>query len=240
MTESTSSTTLPCRTDMDFAHTFGAGWRDSDGATRGSSSSPMTKHRDPLSAVMQRYASGEDQVFERLYELLAPRLYRFCLRLTSRRHEADDCFQETLLKLHRSRATYSPGVNTLHWIFAIARSVYLSRLRYWRRRPETVGSACDIAEAKCSDGSWAHDATPEAEVAAQHLQTVLAAELQGMSERNRVAYILMKEENLTAKEAAVILGTTPEVVRQRAHRAHEQLRATLRSAGWGDQDVEAV
>ena len=38
---------------------------------------------------MLRYASGEDRVFERLYELLAPRLYRFCLRLTSRPHEAE-------------------------------------------------------------------------------------------------------------------------------------------------------
>jgi RNA polymerase sigma-70 factor (ECF subfamily) len=200
----------------------------------------MTKHKDPLSTMMLRYASGEDQVFERLYELLAPRLYRFCSRLASRQHEADDCFQETLLKLHRARATYLPGANALHWVFAIARSVYLSRLRYWRRRPETVGSARDVAEEKGSDGSWAHDATPEAELAAQHLHTALAAELQGMPEKNRVAYILMKEENLTAKEAAAILGTTPEVVRQRAHRAYEQLRATLRSAGGGDQDVEAA
>jgi RNA polymerase sigma-70 factor (ECF subfamily) len=201
----------------------------------------MTKHEeDPLSAMMLRYASGEDLVFERLYELLAPRLYRFCLRLASRPHEADDCFQETLLKLHRARATYLPGANVLHWAFAIARSVYLSRLRYWRRRPETLGAARDVAEETGSDGSWIHDTTPEAELCAQNLQAVLATQLQAMSEKNRVAYVLMKEENLSAKEVAAILGTTPEVVRQRAHRAYEQLRATLKGAGWGDQDVEAV
>jgi len=48
-----------------------------------------------------------------------------------------------------------------------------------------------------------------------------------MSEKNRLAYILLKDEGLSAKEAAAILGTTPAVVKQRAHRAYERLRAAL-------------
>lgn len=224
MLEGTSSTTLPCCTDVGFAHDV-----------RSSNDS-----RDSLDAMMTRYASGEDGVFERLYALLAPRLYRFCLRLAPRRYEADDCFQETLLKLHRARATYLPGANVLHWTFAIARSVYVSRLRYWRSRPEALGLARDIAEGYDGHAVTAHAETPEAELAAQHLHMTLTAELNAMSEKNRVAYILMKEENLTAKEAAAVLGTTPDVVRQRAHRAYGRLRAALIGAGWGEQDVDAI
>ena len=113
---------------------------------------------------MERYARGEDRVFEQLYRLLAPRLYRFCMRLAPSVAEADDCFQETFLKLHRARATYVTGANPLYWAFAIARSVYLSRLRYWRRRPEHLGATRDIAEA---GELQTHEATPESEVAAQ-------------------------------------------------------------------------
>ena len=180
---------------------------------------------------MERYARGEDRVFEQLYGLLAPRLHRFCMRLAPSVAEADDCFQETFLKLHRARATYVTGANPLHWAFAIARSVYLSRLRYWRRRPEHLGATRDVAEA---GELQTHDATPESEVSAQHLHDTLASELSRMSEKNRIAYVLLKEEHLSAREAAAVLGTTVEVVKQRAHRAYQSLRAALSTAGWSE------
>jgi RNA polymerase sigma-70 factor, ECF subfamily len=191
----------------------------------------MNATGDRLSSLMDRYARGEDRVFEQLYGLLAPRLYRFCTRLTPSVAEADDCFQETFLRLHRARATYVTGANPLHWAFAIARSVYLSRLRYWRRRPEQLGATRDVAEA---GELQVHDTTPEAEVAAEHLHDTLASELSRMSEKNRIAYVLLKEEHLTAREAAAVLGTTVEVVKQRAHRAYQSLRAALSTAGWSE------
>jgi len=185
---------------------------------------------EQLSELMRRYGGGDESAFESLYRLLAPRLYRFCLRLASQRSEADDFLQETFLRLHRSRATYLSGSNVLHWVFAIARSVSLDRHRYRRRRPEELGSESDIAE----DGSLQADNRygPEAEVFADDLVQVVHAELVKMSEKNRVAYVLLREEGLTVKEAASVLGTTADVVRQRAHRAHEQLRKAVGAAGW--------
>ena len=109
--------------------------------------------------------------------------------------------------------------------------MYLTRLRYWRRRPEQLGAARDVAEV---GELQVHDTTPEAEVAAQHLHDTLASELGRMSEKNRVAYILLKEENLSAREAAEVLGTSVEVVKQRAHRAYESLKSALSTAGWSE------
>ena len=74
----------------------------------------MNATGDRLSSLMERYARGEDRVFEQLYRLLAPRLYRFCLRLAANVVEADDCFQETFLRLHHARATYVTGANPLY------------------------------------------------------------------------------------------------------------------------------
>ena len=55
-----------------------------------------------------------------------------------------------------------------------------------------------------------------------------------MSEKNRVAYVLLKEENLSAREAAAVLGTSVDVVKQRAHRAYQTLKSALNSAGWSE------
>ncbi|HEX7115132.1 MAG TPA: RNA polymerase sigma factor [Steroidobacter sp.] len=185
----------------------------------------MESSADLLCRLMERYANGEDAAFEQLYRALAPRLHRFCLRLAIRKADAEDCFQETFLKIHRARATYACGSNPLHWAFAIARSIYLSRARYWRRRPEQLGETDDIA---CRSDLHDHEhSTPESTSMAEELLKVAMRELSRMSEPDRVAYILLKEEGLTAKEAAAVLGTTEDSVRQRVHRACERIRRAL-------------
>jgi RNA polymerase sigma-70 factor (ECF subfamily) len=195
----------------------------------------MDAQIDAMSALMERYAAGEDSVFEHLYRLMAPRLYRFCLRLTRLAEEADDCFQETFLRLHRARATYATGANALHWAYAIARSVHLTKLRYWKRRPEALGAAADVSER--IEVHPGEEATPEAHVAAEHLIGTVDDELRRMSAKNRIAYVLLKEEGLSAKEAAAVLGATPDAVKQRAHRAYEQLKSALHAAGWKEHEV---
>lgn len=190
-----------------------------------SASPVMDPRTESMCRLMERYAEGDDAVFDQLYRELAPRLYRFCLRLANRTADADDCFQETFLKMHRARATYASGSNPLHWTFAIARSVYLSRMRYWRRRPERLGDVEDIADR--GDLHPQESVTPETASMAEDLLNVAATALDRMPESQRMAYILMKEEGLTAKEAAAVLGTTEESVRQRAHRAYERMRRAL-------------
>lgn len=43
-----------------------------------------------------------------------------------------------------------------------------------------------------------------------------------------------QEEGLSVKDAAAVLGMTALAVRQRAHRACEQLRTAVGAAGWKD------
>lgn len=185
---------------------------------------------EQLNGLMSRYGRGDDSAFEPLYRLLAPRLYRFWLRLAPYRTDADDLLQETFLRLHRGRATYRAGANVLHWAFAVARSASVDRSRYWQRRPESVGAANDVAE---ENELQAHDAyRPDFELIARDLLRVVKGALRKMSEKNRVSYILLREEGLSVKEAALLLGTTADVVKQRAHRAYEQLRGAISAAGW--------
>ena len=179
--------------------------------------------------VMRRYASGEAAAFDELYAALSPRLYSFCVRLAGRTGDAEDLFQEAFLKLHRSRATYVSGASVLHWAFAIVRSTHLDQLRRRGRRPEKLVASTD----EVFEASSACVGSPESDLHAQTLARIVEQELQGMSEKNRSAYILLKIEGLTAAEAAAVLGTTGDAVKQRAFRAYEALREALSRAGWG-------
>src|SRR5262249_57853843 len=79
--------------------------------------------------------------------------------------------------------------------------------------------------------------SPEAEARTRDLVEVVTRELRRMSDKNRVAYVLLQEEGLGVKEAATVLGTTTDVVKQRAHRAYEQLRTAVGAAGWNEREL---
>ena len=61
---------------------------------------------------------------------------------------------------------------------------------------------------------------------------LLATRVIAVSEKNRAAYILLREEELSVKDAAMILGISMDAVKQRAHRADVQLRDAITVAGW--------
>src|SRR5262249_5465172 len=80
--------------------------------------------------------------------------------------------------------------------------------------PEGLGPAQDVAETELrSDRN-----DPEETLRARDAQTVVQQELARMSEKNRVAYILIREEELSVKDAAAILGLTEDAVKKRAHK----------------------
>jgi RNA polymerase sigma-70 factor, ECF subfamily len=187
---------------------------------------------DETAVLMQRYARGDDAAFERFYALTSPRLYRFCRRISRHESDAEDVFQETYLRVHRARATYLPGADPLHWAFAIARSVSIDRHRRRRRRREDPDAGTAAEQRRRADARY----DPEVHARAQDLVELVTRELHRMSEKNRAAYVLLREEELSVREAAAVLGTTPTAVKQRAHRAYEQLRAAVARAGWPTQD----
>jgi len=184
---------------------------------------------DELNAAMTRYAAGDDASFDTLYRLFSPRIYAFCLRLTRRRSEADDLFQETFLKIHRSRATYVAHAAAIHWAFAVCRSVHLDRLRYRKRRPEDVAETDDGFAAFSQQASEA--GSPEAHAQARQLMEVVDRVLTGLPENQRAAYVLLREEGMSVADAAAVLGATPTATKLRAFRAYEAIRAALVAAG---------
>jgi RNA polymerase sigma-70 factor (ECF subfamily) len=188
-----------------------------------------------LNAVMGRYAAGDDAAFDALYRLLSARLYGFCLRLCRRRGEADDLFQETFLKLHRSRGTYAASAAAIHWVFAIARSVHLDRLRWQKRRPEAVAETDDGLATFTSLPS--REGTPEAHARARELMVVVDGVLRALPENQRAAYVLIREEGMSVAEAAAVLGATATAVKLRAHRAYEAIREELRRRGLGEGEI---
>jgi RNA polymerase sigma-70 factor (ECF subfamily) len=179
--------------------------------------------RDPdrlaANSAMERYARGDDAAFAALYDALAPRLHRYLARQVRDDARADDLLQQTLLHVHRARGRFLPGADVFPWAFAIARRLLIDHVR--RGKHEVL-----LADDERADPVDAYGA--DELLHSKRLAEAVERELERMPGQHREAFELVKQEGLSLKDAAAVLGTTVTAVKLRAHRAYVGLRAALR------------
>jgi RNA polymerase sigma-70 factor (ECF subfamily) len=182
---------------------------------------------DGADAAMERYASGDEAAFADLYDAIAPRLLDFLRRVTRDPSAAEDLMQQTLLHMHRARGSFIPGAPVMPWAYAIARRLVTDRAR--RRRVERRV----FSESPADGDRMPSDPTTVSAGADDLLHTRRLAwriqqRLDALPDLQRTAYRLIRQDGLSLKRAAEVLGISVTAVKLRAHRASVALRAVLR------------
>jgi RNA polymerase sigma-70 factor, ECF subfamily len=181
---------------------------------------------DGAGAAMERYANGDNAAFAELYDAIAPRLLGFLRKATRDGVATEDLMQQTFLQMHRARGSFIPGAPVMPWALAIAKRLMIDRAR--RRRVE-LGL---FIHAPADDDQMTSE--PTATAAAdevldwRRLERRVQQRLDALPEIQRTAYQLVKQEGLSLKRAAEVLGTSVTAVKLRTHRAYRALRAVLR------------
>jgi RNA polymerase sigma-70 factor (ECF subfamily) len=177
--------------------------------------------------AMARYARGDDRAFVEVYATIAPWLSRFFGKRMYDKTSVSDLVQETLLRLHRSRARFVPGEPVMPWVLTIARRILIDALRVAGREELAATDRLDQLAA-----SPATRELPNGEqlLIAKQMAGCVDRALAGVSEPQRAALRLVKGEGLSLAQAAVALRTTTTGVKLRTHRALRAVRAELAAA----------
>jgi RNA polymerase sigma-70 factor (ECF subfamily) len=180
--------------------------------------------------VMGRYCRGDAAAFQRLYALTAPRLLAYLAGLLHDRAAAEDTLQLTFLKIHEARSAYLLGANPIPWMYTIAHRTALDELRKRKRSRVRVTKEGTLPAEPAADltGVPAEAAENEAARADPAVAAGALAALDQLPENQRLALILTKVHGRSTAEAAMIAGTTPGAIKQRAHRAYLTLRGLLK------------
>jgi RNA polymerase sigma-70 factor, ECF subfamily len=185
--------------------------------------------------AMARYCAGDPTAFHRLYALLAPRILAYLTGLVGDKATAEDILQVTFLKVHEARAAYVLGANPIPWIYTIAHRTSLDEMRKRKRSKLRLTKDGELgtepAAAITGAPVEAHQDEAERSDGAAGAAAALAA-LEELPENQRLALLLTKVHGRSTAEAAMITGTTPGAIKQRAHRAYVTLRQML---GKGDE-----
>jgi RNA polymerase sigma-70 factor (ECF subfamily) len=173
-------------------------------------------------ALVLRLRARERGAFDELYALHHERIWAFLLRLSGRRDEAEDLFQETWVKAARHVHRLEEGTRLLPWLFTIARNEHRSARRFllfdFRKR--------ELLLVEPSEGVRG----PEDLVLDREEALVLEAALQAIGEAHREVLLLAHVEGLPSADIAKVLGQSDDAIRKRLSRARSELRAAVEKA----------
>jgi RNA polymerase sigma-70 factor, ECF subfamily len=184
---------------------------------------------DGADAAMERYSNGDKAAFAELYDAIAPRPLRYLRKATRDGVATEDLMQQTFLQIQRARGSFIPGAAVMPWALAIARRLMIDTAR--RQRVELGLFMPPAAADDRTTSDPAATAAADDVLSARRLGQRVLERFDTLPESQRAAYQLVKQDGLSLKKAAEVLGATVTAVKLRTHRACQALRAALREGG---------
>jgi len=183
---------------------------------------------------MLRVKDDDAGAFEELVRRYEARLVRLMHALGPRHDLAEDLAQETFLRVYRSRKRYEPGAKFSTWLFTIAGNVARNAKRSVSRRrevsevdaPRTENAASD-AQMLASTALEASGLMPTRLVEGDERAEIVRVAVSALSDRQRMALMLSRFENLSYAEIAETMDLTPKAVKSLLSRARVNLKEIL-------------
>ena len=181
------------------------------------------------SVLVEQARDGDREAFGRLVRPQMSKAYRVALRITGNKEDAEDAFQQALLKAYAHIDQFHEQSRFSTWLLRITINEALGRLR--RQRAENArlsysGPSEDGADPvemiRASD-----DARPEILYVKQEKQRLLREAIDGLRGTSRAVVWLLGLEERQTKETARILHLSEAAVKARFLRARRKLRACL-------------
>ena len=173
------------------------------------------------SRLMAAAQAGDRRAYEDLLRECLPLLRQICRARLRDATEAEDAVQDTLLTIHRARASYDASRPFRPWLVAITERRALDRIRARGRRSGREAALDLAAELAAPEASA--DAALDADRAAAKLRDAV----QELPESQRTALGLTKLQDLTLQEASARSGMSIGAIKVATHRAVQTLRRRL-------------
>lgn len=173
--------------------------------------------------VIVKAQNGDHESFAKIYEAHKSKIYSLCLRMVKNPIDAEDMMQEVFLHLFRFLKTYEGRAKFSTWLYRVAFSVVL-----WKLRPKRL-TTVSLDEERES-------ATP-LEIGTEDLRirgtldrVMLERALAELPEGYRFVFLLHDMYGYEHSEITAIIGNTLSASKSQLHDARLRLRSLLRAA----------
>ena len=177
---------------------------------------------------------GQLLAIDSLLLSIQPGVFNLSLRMLGNRDDAEDATQEILLKVITHLGGFEGRSAFTTWVFQIARNHLLTAITRAKESPEVsldamaerLQEGLEFGAAQIGAGQATASLSPEDKVAARQVALGCTQNmLMALDREQRLIYVLDMVFGLPSKDAADVLGISPEAYRQRLGRARGKLEA---------------
>ena len=175
--------------------------------------------RELLAAIAGRNEMALDSLMLKKTALMMQVAYR----ILRNREEARDVVQLTFLRVWEKASGYNPKWHPNTWLYRIATNLAIDlhrkRMRASHQQESLHAHYLQLAENKAG-----HRQTS---LEHREVEKVLEEILDGISQRQRLVFVLSQQQGLNSNEVGLILGCAPSTVRNHLLSARRNLRDAL-------------
>ena len=179
------------------------------------------------SLFVLRLKANEDAAYDELVRTYNASIFHVACRMLGDTAEASDVVQEIFIKVFRNIGGFKGEAALKTWIFRIAFSEILNRLRWWKSRHRS--STVSLDDQPGANGHYVTDSGPSPDEALESRERELAIQqaLGKLSRDHRSIVVLRDIEGFSYTEIADVLGISIGTVKSRLARARGDLKKSL-------------
>jgi len=177
--------------------------------------------------LMLDVKSGDEESFGILLRKYRAPMVNFLYRMVRDAATAEDLAQEVFLRVYRARKQYSPSAKFTTWLFRIATNLALNSVRDNRHRQLDVSIDAPIEEDEAPMELPAREMRIDDYMAERDRMAFIRNAISALPEKQRVAVLLHKYEEMDYGEIARILDCSESALKSLLFRAYETLRVQL-------------
>ena len=180
--------------------------------------------------VLTRRISDKDvEAFREIVDRYQNSVYNICLSLIGDHHQAEEAAQDTFYQIYRSAGTFRGESRFSTWIYRIAVNRSLN-LIHKNKKHRWLKSLDSLWNEQIEEKRIPYAPSPDEPgkiLEEKERKNLIERAVASLPEKQRVAFVLNKYENLTSKEISEVLGISIHSVEARIHRAKLRLQKKL-------------
>lgn len=178
--------------------------------------------------LIKRLKNGDEESFRIVVDRFQKQVLNNCYRIVCNRETAEDLTQEVFVEVYRSVNMFRGESALSTWIYRIAVSKSLDYLKSQKRKKRFAVVKSIFDSGMINE----HPKTSESETPGKYLDNeerikVLTSALEKLSENQRIAFTLSKNDEMSNKDIADVLDVSVSSVESLIHRAKTKLRKIL-------------
>jgi len=180
----------------------------------------MLNTTDPDAALMLRAKDGDMAAFEELVEKYKQPLLNLMFRMLHDLSEAEDLAQTVFIRVFQSASRYEPSAKFSTWIYTIARHLCLNEIRRRSRHPAVSLDSSQDDDEEAAPRQFEDQRSSTAPQAMLHteLEAKIQQALDQLPEKQRLAVLLCRQDELSYEQIADILGLSLSATKSLIHR----------------------